>query len=226
MERHASSLMGKIAHDPASRRLLQTVVCLGALASAGALTLETRIGAASVRPTPSGLTLQPAPTGVRPADAASIEARARATAQKALAEALVKAKTNSARAAAIPGIDAPKAPLALRAASNTAPAAPRRTLSDADLKLLADKAAQALKAGDIGGARMVLERAAAAGDATAVFALGETYDPNVLTKMRVRGLEGDVAQAKELYLKASEQGVARARERLDELSTADTASAE
>jgi hypothetical protein len=230
MERHANSLTSRIARDPTSRRCLQTVVCLGALVCAGALTLETRISAASVRPSILGPALlrvaNIGPSAAPPKDAAAIEAQARATAQKALAEALSRAKTRSAQGAKpTPAIKAPPTPAALLAATS-ADAQPRRNLSDADLRLLADKAADALKAGDIGGARMVLDRAAAAGDPTAVFALAETYDPNVLVKMHVRGLEGDVGRAKELYIQASEEGVTRARDRLDELSTANTASAE
>jgi hypothetical protein len=37
----------------------------------------------------------------------------------------------------------------------------------------------------------LLERAASSGDARAIFALAETYDPNMLSAWRVRGMKGD-----------------------------------
>ena len=56
--------------------------------------------------------------------------------------------------------------------------------------------------GNIGAARIVLERAAETGSAPALFALAETYDPAVLSAWGTFGTQGDVAKAQELYAKA------------------------
>jgi hypothetical protein len=85
-----------------------------------------------------------------------------------------------------------------------------------DMQRLAGKAASAIRNGDIAGARLVLEHAARAGDATALYALAETYDPRVLVKLRVQGMTGDPATARDLYRKALDSGVEDARGRLSE----------
>ncbi|WP_407120052.1 hypothetical protein [Bradyrhizobium sp. STM 3561] len=74
-----------------------------------------------------------------------------------------------------------------------------------------------LEQGDIGGARIVLERAAERGSAQAVFALAETYDPYVLPKWSTVGTLGDVAKARELYARAEAVGNTQAKLRLEAL---------
>jgi len=59
-----------------------------------------------------------------------------------------------------------------------------------------------LALGDIAAARSLFSRAAAGGDPSAVSALAQTYDPEVLGKMRVRGVKPDPAKAKALYEQA------------------------
>ncbi len=49
------------------------------------------------------------------------------------------------------------------------------------------------------------------------YALGETYDPNMLAAWGTRGITPDVSKAKALYGEALDLGNARARRRLDEL---------
>jgi hypothetical protein len=71
--------------------------------------------------------------------------------------------------------------------------------------------------GDIGAARVVLERAAADDDGIALFALAETYDPAVLSEWGTFGTKGDPAKARELYTRALATGVAGAKDRLDSL---------
>ena len=254
MEQYAVPMRARVARDGASHRLLQVLICAGALVAAGVVTIEARISlAARARPT-SAATSPGAPAAasapaVSPEQTAA-ETRARAAAQKALAAAMARASTlkGSADPAAAPAPQfggaaadaspaaptrtatatpakaeprpsAPPVPTAPTAAPMAPPTASSPPLSDAELKSLAVKAAQALRSGDIGGARMVLERAAGAGDATAIFALGETYDPNVLAKMHVRGLKGDAARAIQLYGQASAEGVAQARDRLNAIES-------
>jgi len=68
--------------------------------------------------------------------------------------------------------------------------------------------------GDIAGARRVLERAARAGDGTALFTLAESYDPTVLAQWGVVGVRPDVERARALYQQALDHGFGQARERL------------
>jgi TPR repeat protein len=55
-------------------------------------------------------------------------------------------------------------------------------------------------------ARILLQRAAEAGDAVAATALGATYDPNVLAKLGVVGMNADVEKARGWYQKAESFG--------------------
>ncbi|MDB5593190.1 MAG: hypothetical protein JWM36_151 [Hyphomicrobiales bacterium] len=98
------------------------------------------------------------------------------------------------------------------------PSAPMQVASIApeDMQRLAGKAAEAIRSGDIASARLVLEHAARAGDATALYALAETYDPRVLVKMRVQGMTGDPETARNLYQRALDSGVEEARSRLSQ----------
>ena len=57
-------------------------------------------------------------------------------------------------------------------------------------------------AGDIAGARALFLRAAAGHDPSALTALAQTYDPQVLGTMRVRGVKPDPSKAKALYEQA------------------------
>jgi hypothetical protein len=79
------------------------------------------------------------------------------------------------------------------------------------------RASLLLSQGNIGTARIVLERAAETGSAPALFALAETYDPTTLAAWGTFGTQGDVARAQELYAKAFAGGVLEARDRLNAL---------
>jgi hypothetical protein len=79
------------------------------------------------------------------------------------------------------------------------------------------RASLLLRQGDIGAARIVLERAAETGSASALFSLAETYDPVVLSAWGTVGTQGDVAKARDLYSRASAGGVHEAKDRLNAL---------
>ena len=79
------------------------------------------------------------------------------------------------------------------------------------------RAQELLRLGDISGARLLLERASASGEARATFALAETYDPNVLSRWGARGFRGDAAKARELYAKALSDGMSEATIRITDL---------
>jgi len=85
---------------------------------------------------------------------------------------------------------------------------------DTELQRLMSRANLLISQGDIGGARIVLERAAETGNARALFALAETFDPVVLAAWGTLGTRGDETRAQELYAKALAGGVDEAKRRL------------
>jgi len=85
---------------------------------------------------------------------------------------------------------------------------------------LVERANALLGQGNIGAARVVLERAAEAGSAQASFRLAETYDPLVLSTWGTYGTRGDATKARELYAKAYDGGIKAAKDRSDALQTA------
>jgi len=74
-----------------------------------------------------------------------------------------------------------------------------------------------LRNGDFSSARLILQRAAEAGDADAALALGSTYDPTVLAQLGLRGQVANVELARTWYEKAQEFGSAEASSRLKTL---------
>jgi TPR repeat protein len=71
--------------------------------------------------------------------------------------------------------------------------------------------------GDIAAARLVLERAANAQDASAAFLLAQTYDPAVLGVRDTRSITADPVMARDWYRKAASFGSADAQQRLIQL---------
>lgn len=72
--------------------------------------------------------------------------------------------------------------------------------------------------GDVATARAFLQRAAEGGDARALMALGDTYDPTTLARLGAAGLKADGAIARSYYSRALSAGVGGARERLAALA--------
>ena len=105
------------------------------------------------------------------------------------------------------------APIAAAVAAPAEPS-PAPPQPEGDLPKLMTRARLLLGQGDIGGARAVLERAAASGNAVALFALAETFDPAILSTWGTHGTRGDVARAHALYEQAYAAGVAAAADRL------------
>ena len=89
-----------------------------------------------------------------------------------------------------------------------------RALDPEEIKLLTSQGEQLAATGDLVTARILFQRAAEVGDATAAMALGATYDPNVLAKLGVAGMAADVEKARSWYRKAQSQGSAEATRRL------------
>jgi hypothetical protein len=90
-------------------------------------------------------------------------------------------------------------------------------LGNPEAARLMARASLLLSQGDIGAARIVLERAADNGSLPALLALAETYDPVVLSAWGTVGTQGDVAKARDLYGRASAGGVHEAKDRLKAL---------
>jgi hypothetical protein len=115
------------------------------------------------------------------------------------------------------------------AAASATPPAPMPAAPDAptvagslgpkEIAILIGRGEQLLATGDLSSARLLLRRAAEARDARAAFALASTYDPLVLSKLRVRGFAPDAAAARHWYQKAAELGSREAPARLDMLSS-------
>jgi hypothetical protein len=105
---------------------------------------------------------------------------------------------------------------AAEAAAAEQPAAAEAQGSPEAARLLA-RANGLLGQGNIGAARIVLERAAETGSAQASFMLAETYDPVILSTWETYGTRGDAAKARELYAKAHVGGVQEAKDRFNAL---------
>jgi hypothetical protein len=93
-----------------------------------------------------------------------------------------------------------------------------RVLDPDERELLMKQGQQLIAAGDVATARTVLQRAADAGEADAAMALGGTYDPNVLARLGVLGVSGELEKARSWYQRAETLGSPDARRRLDLLA--------
>ncbi|MGF6313247.1 hypothetical protein ABIB82_007354 [Bradyrhizobium sp. i1.8.4] len=104
-----------------------------------------------------------------------------------------------------------------------APATPARGVAQpsteqaAEAAALVARASSLVRQGDVGAARLVLERAVEMGSAQASFALAETYDPLVLAKWGTYGTRGDARRARDLYARADAAGIQEAKSRLEAL---------
>jgi hypothetical protein len=115
-----------------------------------------------------------------------------------------------APAAAAPAAAAP-------AAAPPVAAPPARKLDADELATLLNRAKGLLAAGDIPPARLLLERAADAQEASAALMLARTYDPDVLGTQDARNIIPDPATARAWYQKAAQLGSADAQRRLAQM---------
>jgi len=115
---------------------------------------------------------------------------------------------------------APAAPAPAAAVPVAAPpvaASPARKLDADELAALLNRAKGLLAAGDIPSARLLLERAADAQDASAALMLARTYDPDALGTQDIRNIVPDPAMARTWYQKAAQLGSADAQRRIAQL---------
>ena len=208
----------------------QALLLLSAFATAALLALVFRY--ARIAPMD-----RPAPVSTAaPVTAPAISDAERGAAQARLAEAMARfahpAPENPDPPAPpeAPAEAAPEAPAAIAKpvaleAPTVATSPPAATvarpapspLSDADMRRLNDKAAQAIRDGDVYGARVILEKSIEGGDAKALMTLAETYDPRGLARMNAKSVKPDPARARALYMQALEKGVPGAKAKLDGL---------
>jgi len=81
------------------------------------------------------------------------------------------------------------------------------------------KGQEQLERGNVSAARMFFRRAAESGLAQSALALAGTYDPDELAKLKVIGLQPDLAEARKWYEKARELGSIEANARLKRLGS-------
>ena len=96
-------------------------------------------------------------------------------------------------------------------------AAPSKALDVETLAALMTRAKSLLALGDIAAARLLIERAANAQDATAAFLLAQTYDPAVLGVRDTRSTTPDPVTTRDWYRKAASFGSTDAQQRLTQL---------
>jgi TPR repeat protein len=132
--------------------------------------------------------------------------------------------TSDAMAAAVPSVNK----LAAVQQSDTpseaepVPAAPGDAIHHLDPNEIASSLRRGdalIASGDLAAARLVLRRAADAGDARAAMTLAETYDPAILEKLGVHGVVPDLAMARGWYEKAKKLGATEATQRLERLAS-------
>jgi hypothetical protein len=96
-------------------------------------------------------------------------------------------------------------------------APPARQMDPDEFATLMQRAKALLAVGDISSARLLLERAAEAPDASAALLLARTYDPQMLGTSDVRSIVPEPAKARAWYQKAAQLGSADAQRRLAQL---------
>ena len=127
-------------------------------------------------------------------------------------------RTTAARITPEPTVNSSisKAAHVIEVAATAQPPAAEAQENPEATKLIA-RARTLLGQGNIGAARIVLERAAETGSARASFTLAETYDPVILSTWGTYGTRGDAMKARELYAKAHAGGILDAKDRLERL---------
>jgi TPR repeat protein len=126
-----------------------------------------------------------------------------------------RAEITSAYQSALQG-RAPAAAAPTTAAAPTA-APPARTIDADELAALLKRARSLIAIGDIAAARLLLERAADAKEASAALLLAQTYDPAVLGTPDMRSITLDPAMARDWYRKAAQFGSPEAQQRLAQI---------
>jgi TPR repeat protein len=116
-----------------------------------------------------------------------------------------------------PPADIIQQPATAAAPVAVAVAPPARRIDSDELAALMTRAKAFLASGDISPARLLLERAAEAQEASAALMLAQTYDPTVLGTQDIRNITPDPALARSWYQRAAQLGSVDAQRRLSQL---------
>ena len=111
------------------------------------------------------------------------------------------------------------APQTATAPEPTVPADVVHHLDPNEIAALLKRAEPLIASGDLAAARLVLRRAAEAGDARAAMMLAGTYNPSILEKLGVHGVVPDLAMARSWYEKARQFGAPEAASQLELLAS-------
>jgi hypothetical protein len=111
------------------------------------------------------------------------------------------------------------APQPAPVAESMVPPDPIHQLDPDEIASALGRGAGLIASGDLAAARLVLRRAADAGDARSAMTLAETYDPAILEKLGVHGAVADLAKARGWYEKAKQFGATEATQRLELLAS-------
>ena len=126
--------------------------------------------------------------------------------------AAIAVSTAAAEAAPAVALDPPKA-------EQTPPGLITRQMDRDELAFLVRRGESFISSGDLAAARLMLQRAAEAGDVHAALALASTFDPNTIQKLGIQGLAADEAMARLWYERAAQFGSPEAPRRLQQLAT-------
>lgn len=158
------------------------------------------------------------PTPVLPATAGVRGAPAPRVTRDDIALALRSAQQNQGQVQPDPApVVAPALVAAVTPTAPAAPSTPARRLDADELAMLMTRAKGMITVGDIASARLLLERAAEAQEASAALLLAQTYDPAVLGTQDMRSITPDPAMARDWYQRAARLGSSDARQRLAQM---------
>ena len=185
---------------------------------------DANAAAPSVAAVPSNARQQQAaaPPVAQPPAAPSVAPppQAAASQQAALTPAAGSGPTSASPFTAVapvkPSVVEPALPPAPKPAAGLPEARVLDYMSREEIDGLVKRGQDLLAIGDISGGRLLLTRAAEAGDARASFALAGTYNSAVVATLGVVGAFPDAVKARSWYLKAAEQGSAEVARRLEQ----------
>jgi Sel1 repeat len=175
----------------------------------GPQSLPTQADNPRLDPSPAGAAVPPSALNQQPT-ATNVPVTQSDRAPAAMPPSAQPSQVASAPAAATPA-PGPRSPPAQGAST-------ARRLDAEEIATLVNRGTDAIKSGDVASARLLLRRAAEAGNANAALTLGTTFDPLVIRELGTIGVVPDVAQARRWYEKAAALGSSAASQRLEKLS--------
>jgi hypothetical protein len=184
-------------------------------ASAQSATIAPLRGALS--PTPK--TEKIAPVAMMPPAPSARSGAGLVEASRGGAAAPTSPSGSAAGAKSVGTLSAPTAAAGALRCSESRPSS--RKLAPNELASLLKGGREFMQNGNLAAARLMFQRAAEACDKDAAFALGGTYDPNMLQKLGIRRLAANIAIARSWYESARQLGSEEAAAQLELLGNVD-----